>query len=81
MGKPGDVMMQRELCSLTLDTLEKAFAPQMTVQAPYVWSDDNRWRSNYMRVDDSNRAGLAAAGAARREDQQKAKADGRARTS
>jgi hypothetical protein len=75
MGKPGDIVMQKELCSLTLDTLEKAFTSQMTVHAPHVWSDDNRWRANYMRVDDSTRAGLAAAGAARKENQQQAKAD------
>ncbi len=79
MGKPDDIEGQAALTSLALDVLERSIVPLTTVQAPVVWGDDD-WRANYMRVDDSNRAELAAAGAARREEQQVAKTDGRART-
>ncbi len=78
MGKPGDLGMQQELCSLALDVLERAHAPRSTVQAPYGWGSDE-WRANYMVVDDTNRVELAAAGATRRAEQQAAKTDGRAR--
>ncbi|WP_419922252.1 hypothetical protein [Candidatus Poriferisodalis sp.] len=82
-GKPGDVAMQRSIVGTALDLLERAWLPRTTVQTPHVWDDDDndRWRDHFMRVDDSNRAALAAAGAARRRDQAAAKADGRARTS
>ena len=82
-GKPGDAEMQRDIVGTGLDLLERAWLPRTTVQTPYVWdADDNDgWREHFMRVDDSNRAALAAAGAARRRDQTAAKADGRARTS
>lgn len=82
LGKPGDEKMQREIVGTALDLLEKAWMPRTTVQTPFVWDadDDDRWRDNFMRVDDSNRAALAAAGEQRRADQAAAKSDGRART-
>lgn len=82
LGKPGDAKMQREIVGTALDLLEKAWMPRTTVQTPFVWDtqDDERWRDNFMRVDDTNRAALAAAGEQRRADQAAAKSDGRART-
>jgi hypothetical protein len=66
-GKPYDVDMQRSIVGLALDTLEKAFAPRTTVQAPFVWNaDDEGWRARFMHVGDDNRAELAAAGERRR---------------
>jgi D-proline reductase (dithiol) PrdB len=50
-GKPGDVAMQRAIVGLGLDLLEKACAPRMTVQTPFVWSEDQSWRDNFMRVE------------------------------
>ena len=50
-GKPYDVAMQRTIISLGLDLLEKAFAPRTTVQTPFVWSDDQSWRDDYMRIE------------------------------
>ena len=79
-GKPYDVDMQRHIADQALDLLERAYAPRTTVQSDVVWGDDS-WRTNYMRVDDSNRAELAAAGAARREQQRAAKQTGLARSS
>lgn len=66
-GKPDDVDMQRAIVGLALDTLERAFVPRTTIQAPFVWdADDEGWRHRFMRVDDENRAELAEAGARRR---------------
>ncbi len=66
-GKPYDVEMQRGIVGLALDTLEKAFVPRTTVQAPVVWNpDDEGWRQRFMHVGDDNRAELAAAGELRR---------------
>ena len=45
---------------------------ETTVQAPLRWPTED-WRASYMRVDDSNRADLAAAGARRRQKQQRAR--------
>jgi len=50
-GKPGDVAMQRAIVGLGFDLLEKASAPRTTVQTPFVWSEDQSWRDNYMRVE------------------------------
>ena len=38
-GKPGDMDMQRTIVGMGLDLLERAYAPQTTVQAPFVWSE------------------------------------------
>jgi len=49
-GKPWDADMQRAIVSLGLDLLEQAFAPRTTVQTPFVWSEDQSWRDEYMRI-------------------------------
>lgn len=65
-GKPGDVGMQAAISDLALDTLEQAYAPRTTVQAPFVWDEaDDGWRERFMHVGDDNRAQLAAEGAER----------------
>lgn len=79
-GKPGDTDQQRQICGQALDLVEGAWAPRTTVQSDARWGDD-AWRANYMAVDETTAALLAAAGAGRREDQQLAKTDGRARLS
>ena len=50
-GKPYDVAMQHTIVGLGLDLLEKAFVPRTTVQTPFVWSDDQSWRDDYMRIE------------------------------
>lgn len=79
-GKPGDRQQQEQICAEALDLLEGAWAAGTTVHAKVEWGDD-AWRSSYMRVEDDQREALGAAGAKRREDQQRAKGDGRARRS
>ena len=79
-GRPGDADQQRQISAQALDLIEGAWAPRTTVHATAEW-DDDRWRSEYMRVDDTTRAALAEAGAKRREQQQRVRAEGRTRTS
>lgn len=71
-GAPGDVEMQRTTLDLALDVLERAPWPRTTVKSDYEWHTDD-WRTNYMLVDDTNRAELAALGDQRRTRQAAAK--------
>lgn len=80
IGRPGDVAQQRSICAQAIDLLEGAWSARTTVHADAAWGDDG-WRSAYMRVDDTTRAALAAAGDSRRQDQAQARVDGRARQS
>ncbi len=70
-GRPGDAAMQADLCAQALDLLECARMPRTTVHADADWGDD-RWRDEYMRVDETTLDALAAAGARRRAEQAKA---------
>lgn len=54
-GKPYDAAMQKRIVAMGLDLLESARAPRTTVQTPFVWSEDQAWRDNFMRVDFPNR--------------------------
>ncbi len=80
-GKPWDTGMQREIAGLALDLLESATLPRTTVQTRFVWSEDRSWKDNYARVDPDQSERLRKAGEARRARQERAKEDGRARTS
>jgi hypothetical protein len=77
-GRPGDAAQQRRICAQALDLLEGAWAARTTVHADAEWGDD-AWRTSYMRVDDTTRAGLAEAGANRRVEQERARIEGRTR--
>ncbi len=50
-GKPYDADMQRSIVAGGLDLLESARAPRTTVQTPFVWSADQSWRDDYMRLE------------------------------
>jgi hypothetical protein len=50
-GKPYDAAMQRAIVGLGLELLEKAFVPRTTLQTPFVWSEDQSWRDDYMRIE------------------------------
>ncbi len=80
-GKPGDVEMQTTIMGMALDLLERAWQPRTTTQTPFVWDGESNddWRRHFMKVDDSNRTALAAAGDQRRAAQADAKADGAGR--
>ena len=65
-GKPYDTPMQRSIVGMALNLLELAWAPRVTMQAPFVWSEDERWRDNYARVDPERIEALRAEGERRR---------------
>ena len=78
-GKPYDVEMQRTIVGMALDLLESARLPRTTVQSPFRFSEDERWKQNYARVDPAERAELQRLGAQRRAEQQAAAVSGTAR--
>ena len=80
VGRPGDDEQHRSICHQALALLESAVAPRTTVHADADWGDD-RWRDEYMRVDETTMARLEAAGAARRAEQERARTEGRVRES
>ena len=65
-GRPWDVAMQRSILGMALDILERAWVPRTTIQTPFRW-DNDEWRENFMRVDESNREALAREGELRRQ--------------
>jgi hypothetical protein len=65
-GKPWNAKMQQAILGIALDCLSRTWMPRTTIQTPYQW-DDDAWRDDFMRVDDSNREALARAGKERRE--------------
>lgn len=50
-GKPYDAVMQKRIVGIGLDLLQDARTPRTTVQTPFVWSDDQSWRDNFMRIE------------------------------
>jgi len=80
-GKPGDLDMQRRIVGHALDLLESATLPRTTVQNPFVWSEDASWKERYARVDPEKAAELRKLGEIRRDQQSRAKTEGRARSS
>ena len=79
-GRPYDSKMQRAIASYACDLLESATLPRTTVQVPFVWGEDDRWKERYARIDSELAEKLRAAGERRRAQQQQARDDGRART-
>jgi hypothetical protein len=75
-GRPGDRPMQRAIVELALELLETATRPRTTVQAPFVWSEDESWKDAYARVDPAEAERLRRAGEARRANQERAKGSG-----
>ena len=75
-GRPYDEAMQRAITGYALDLLESARLPRTTVQAPFLWSEDDSWKERYARVDAEQAAKLEAAGDARRARQERAKQEG-----
>jgi len=79
-GKPYDRNMQRQIVEMALELLENATEPRTTVQTPFVWDDEGRWREKYMKVDQSNLDQLQRMGEQRRLIQIHTKEKGMART-
>jgi len=58
--------MQRAIVGTALTLLERAWMPRTTVQTPFVWENDD-WRTEFMKVDETNREALAREGERRRQ--------------
>jgi D-proline reductase (dithiol) PrdB len=65
-GKPWDREMQRAIVETALTLLERAWMPRITVQTPFIWENDD-WRTEFMKVDETNREALAREGERRRQ--------------
>ena len=68
--------MQLSIISQAIALFNSSTAPNTTERTPYSWSDDNNWRNDYAKVDDSNREELARRGEERRRLQAEQKAGG-----
>lgn len=49
-GRPFDSAMQREILLLAFTVLESARLPRTTVQTPFVWDHDHRWKQRYLNT-------------------------------
>ena len=67
-GRPYDQKSQNLIISSALSLLETATEPGTVIETPLVWDKSSGWNTTYMRVGDDNRAGLLAAGDARRKE-------------
>lgn len=76
-GKPYNTDMQQEIARLALALATETNASNILRRAPFIWSQSNAWRDDYYRVDDSNRERLRLEGEKRREQQARARAEGR----
>ena len=65
--------MQGAIMEMALDLLQGAWQPRTTVQAPFVWSEDDTWRTVFMHVSEEKREEYKKAGEARRTAQANAK--------
>ena len=72
-GKPWDKKMQRFIMDMALELLQFAWHPRTTVQAPFIWSEDETWRKVFMHVSEEHREAYKKAGEARRAEQSKVK--------
>ena len=68
-GKPWDKEMQRSILEMAVELLQKAWAPRTTIQAPFRWADDEKWRDGFMQLTEENREELKKAGEIRRAEQ------------
>ncbi len=50
-ARPGDPQSQHIIFNLALDVLEFAPGPRTTVQSALRWSDDPRWKLDYMNIE------------------------------
>lgn len=65
--------MQRSILDMALDLLQGAWQPRTTVQTPFQWSSDEKWRHVFMHLSEKNREEYKKLGNARRAEQAKVK--------
>ena len=79
-GRPYDVVMQKQIIGQALSWIGAATDCLWLARSPVEWSDDQSWRDDYSRVDESNSEELKQRGEARRQQQEEAKRSGTARS-
>ncbi len=47
--------MQRQSVEMALELIESSTRPGTTRETGFTWLDDESWKDNYARVDESNR--------------------------
>jgi hypothetical protein len=72
-GKPWDEEMQSAIMGMALELLQSAWQPRTTVQAPFIWSEDDTWRNVFMHVSEERLEAYKKAGETRRAEQAKVK--------
>jgi hypothetical protein len=65
--------MQRSIMDMALELLQFAWQTRTTVQAPFIWSEDEAWRQVFMHVSEEQREEFKKAGEARRAEQARVK--------
>ena len=58
---------------MAIELLQFAWYPRTTVQAPFIWSEDETWRTVFMHVSEDQREAYKKAGEARHAEQAKVK--------
>jgi len=79
LGKPYDTDMQQDTLEQALTLLVEADSPGTIVSNDTIWSEDDSWKQNIFRADDSNREALAKMGEENRQNRLAAKTSGLAR--
>ena len=72
-GKPWDKKMQNVIMDMALDLPQYAWQPRTTVQTPFVWDEDDSWRTVFMHVSEEKREEYRKKGEARRTEQERVK--------
>lgn len=61
--------MQNQILKQAISLFSKNIESPLIERSPFIWSSDQSWRENYLKVDDSNRVTLMHQGKMRRKEQ------------
>ena len=78
-GRPWQSAMQTQIVTAAMALFEDAQQPRTTRRLPQRWSNDERWRGNYLAVRDADVAELRRKGDERRALRGQLRAEGRVR--
>ena len=79
-GKPYNTAMQNQILKQAISLFSKNIESPLIERSPFIWSSDQSWRENYLKVDDSNRVTLMHQGEIRRKEQKLMKSSGISRS-
>ena len=72
--------MQNQILKQAISLFNKNIESPLIERSPFIWSSDQSWRENYLKVDDSNRVTLMHQGEIRRKEQKLMKSSGISRS-